>query len=145
MFSWWRHFRVSWHIFTISKWLHSVHIVKLWRRKFDCAALIWAAVSKRTIWHLCPIETNQLAHPQSLIIVFVVRMKKPCILGYPKFAKILIGLLECAGWYESSLGVRIQKYVFWRCGTFNVILVLVYSNFNGSSILGAVAIRSRHG
>ena len=40
-------------------------------------------------------DSNQPAHPRSLIRVFVVRLKKLCILGYPKCAmKILIRLRE---------------------------------------------------
>ena len=32
-------------------------------------------------------DSNHLAHPRSLIRVFVVRMKKFSILGYPKYAQ----------------------------------------------------------
>ena len=32
--------------------------------------------------------------------------------------KILNKLHECAGWYEFSLGIHVQRYLFWHCGTF---------------------------
>ena len=32
--------------------------------------------------------------------------------------KILIRLCECAGWFESSLGAQVRRYVFWRCGLY---------------------------
>ena len=65
-------------------------------------------------------DSNQSAHPRSLIRVFVVRTQKLCILGYPKRrpVKDLIRLRECAGWSESSLGAHVCTYVFWRCGSY---------------------------
>ena len=41
-------------------------------------------VRKHTFWHVHPMNSNQPAHPHSLIRVFAVCMKKLCILGYPK-------------------------------------------------------------
>ena len=32
--------------------------------------------------------------------------------------KILIRLCKCAGWFESSLGGHVRRYVFWRCGSY---------------------------
>ena len=63
-------------------------------------------------------DSNQPAHPRNLIRVFVVRMKKLCILGYPKMStvKILMGLRKCAGWSGSSLGAHFRRYVSWRFG-----------------------------
>ena len=44
-------------------------------------------------------ESDQPAHPRSVIRVFVIRMKKLCIFSYTKMrpVKILIRLSECAG------------------------------------------------
>ena len=60
-------------------------------------------------------SSSQPAHARNLSRVFVVRMKKLCILGYPKIrsVKILIRMRECAGWSESSLYAHFQRYVFW--------------------------------
>ena len=44
-------------------------------------------VRKRTFWHAPSEDSNQPAHPHSLLRVFVVCMKKLCILGYPKCAQ----------------------------------------------------------
>ena len=40
-------------------------------------------VRKHVFWHGFPTTTNQPVHPRSLIRVFVISMKKLCILGYP--------------------------------------------------------------
>ena len=49
------------------------------------------AVGRWTFWHMRPIahneDSDQTAHPRSLIRVFVVRMKKFYILVYPKCAQ----------------------------------------------------------
>ena len=57
-------------------------------------------------------DSNQRAHPRSLIRVFVFRMKKLCILGYSKLrtANILIRVRECAVWSECSLGAHVQFF-----------------------------------
>ena len=45
-------------------------------------------VRKRTFLYCVPNEdSDQTAHPRSLIGVFVVRMRRPCILGYSKCAQ----------------------------------------------------------
>ena len=45
-------------------------------------------VRKHTSWHVRPKKnSNQPAHPRSQISAFVVRMKKLCVLGYPKCAQ----------------------------------------------------------
>ena len=36
-----------------------------------------------------------------------------------RLVKILIRLRECTGWFESSLGAHVRRYVFWRCGSFH--------------------------
>ena len=41
-------------------------------------------VRKRTFLHAHNEDSDQPAHPRSLIRVFIVRMKELCILGYPK-------------------------------------------------------------
>ena len=62
-------------------------------------------------------DSNQTAHPRSLILVFVVHMKKLCILVIQVHPwKILITLYDCASWYEFSLGARVRRYFFWYSG-----------------------------
>ena len=60
------------------------------------------------------VDSNQPAHPRSLIWVFVVRMKKLCMhpcLSKMHPVKILIRLRECTGWSESSLGAHVRRFV----------------------------------
>ena len=35
---------------------------------------------------------------------------------FMRTTKTLIRLCGCAGWFESSLGAYVRRYVFWRCG-----------------------------
>ena len=63
-------------------------------------------------------DSDQTAHLRSLIWVFVVLMKKLCILGNPKCTvKILIRLHKSTSWAESSLGTYVWQYIFWCCDT----------------------------
>ena len=57
-------------------------------------------------------NSDQPAHPRSLIRVFVVRMMKRCIIGYPKCA-------QWRFWSESSLGSHTRRFVFCRCYQMN--------------------------
>ena len=66
-------------------------------------------------------DSNQSAHPRSLIRILSVRMKKLCVLRYPKCAQWRYwSTREFAGWSESSLGAPVQRYVFWCCDSVDV-------------------------
>ena len=60
-------------------------------------------------------NSNQPAHSRSLIWVFIVRMKKFCILGYHKYYQWRFWS-DCA-----NLNLRwahARRHVFWRCSTY---------------------------
>ena len=64
-------------------------------------------------------DSNQPAHPRSLIRVSVFRLKKPSIYGHPRRSvKILIRLRKYAGWSESSLSAHVRGQGFWRDSSF---------------------------
>ena len=71
-------------------------------------------------------NSNQPAHPRSLIRVFVVLVERLCILGYPKCASrgILIRVCKGAGWSESSLNILIYA-VFSNDGICNKFIALI--------------------
>ena len=61
-------------------------------------------------------DSYQPGQPPSLIRVFIVRMKKPWVLGYPlSTQRRLIRLDGCPGWSESSLSTLIILLVL-SCG-----------------------------
>ena len=64
------------------------HSTNCWRENHTMVIVTRYQEREKTYLLKCtPNEdSNQLAHPRSLIRVFVVRMKKLCILGYPKYA-----------------------------------------------------------
>ena len=81
---------------------------------------------KRTSWNVRPTNSNQPAHPRSLIRVFVVRMKKLCNLGFPKSAKWRFWS-DCASaqadpnfrWAQLSVGIVSDVATYfnqWRDG-----------------------------
>ena len=68
------------------------------------------------VWTVACVHNEDSDQPMlshSLIRVFVGRIKKLCILGYPTFAQWRFWA-DCAGWSESSLRAHVQRYVFWR-------------------------------
>ena len=83
---------------------------------------------KPTVWLVLITKTNQPAQIRSLICVFVVHMKKLCIIGYPK----------CALWRfaQTDLNRRwehVPRYVFWRSGPFDEDIIrgqchMLYAN-----------------
>ena len=74
---------------------------------------------KRTFWRAPNEDSKQPAHARSLIRIFVVRMKKLCILGYPKHAQWRFWP-DCAD-ASADLSLRwalVQRYIFWRFGSY---------------------------
>ena len=68
-------------------------------------------------------DSNQPAHPRSLIRAFVVRMKKFCIISYPKCAMRRFWLDSAnAG---SSLGALVRRNIAWRCSSCNKVLLQI--------------------
>ena len=76
---------------------------------------------EETYMYLLTCAPSEDSDPCSLIRVFVFHIKKHCIIGYLKMCpvEILIRLLVCAAWSESSLGAHVRRYVFWRSGSTN--------------------------
>ena len=60
-------------------------------------------------------DSNQTAHPRSLIRVFVIRMKKLCILGYPKMRPVKI--LTKMPNEQADLNYRLayESEIFFKC------------------------------
>ena len=80
----------------------------------------WATTShqvrKRAFWHVYLMKTHISLRIRAVWSVFIVRMKKFCILGYLKCAQWKFWSdYECAGWSESSLGASVRRNVFWLC------------------------------
>ena len=117
---------------TFPSWVHFLletsSIVSTCNDNRHTATLIWQwiclqlYVSQREKTYLLTYthneDSNQPVHPQCLIRIFVVHMKKLCNIDHPKMrpVKILIRLCECAGWSESSLGAHVRRYIFWPYG-----------------------------
>ena len=72
-----------------------------------CIRVIFA-LRKHALWHMRPTKTHFSLRMREVWSVFVVRMKKLCILGYPKMrsVKILIWQRKCSDWSISSLYVH---------------------------------------
>ena len=73
-----------------------------------------------------PESAYAFAQLRSLIRVFVVRMKKLCILGYPKsrckctlwrFWSLFYAQTDRAGWSEFLMDAHVRRYVFWSSGS----------------------------
>ena len=98
----------------------------------------WTVTSKHVSSDTAPIEetyvliyalnkdSDQPAHPRSLIRVFVVRINKTFASLPIKRSpvKILGRVREGTGWSECSLDAHVQRYVFWHCGSYKVIMTL---------------------
>ena len=66
-------------------------------------------------------DANQPEHPRSLIRSL---LKLHPWQSKMRTVNILTRLRECAGWFESSLGAHIQRYVFWHCGSFDFLFFI---------------------
>ena len=84
----------------------------------------WVVVRKRTFWHVRPEKTQISLCIPTVWSVFVDRMKKFCILGYPNCAqwRFWSDCANCAGWSEFSLGAHVRRYVSFRFGSLIVLL-----------------------
>ena len=83
------------------------------------------------------LYSNQPAYPCSLIRVFIVQMKKLCIIDYPKCApvKMLIRICEWAGLSESSLDVYITKTYLYNFYPLKPHFYIVKLGFTGVYII----------
>ena len=91
------------------------------RRHNVVTTLLWRCVFTGYLLTCTPDEdSNQPVHPRSVIIVFVVHMRKLRIflLSRMRPVKNLSRLRKCTGWSESSLGTYARRYVFRRCGLY---------------------------
>ena len=84
-------------------------------------------------------DSNQPAHPRSLISVFIVRMKKKIKKMHPWLSKLhpvknLIRLRERTGWSESSQDAHVQKVRFLtlrfniHLNSYHFIIQIIISN-----------------
>ena len=73
-------------------------------------------VRKQICWRWTNEYSNRMAHPRSLIRVFVVRMKKLRILANQKCSRRRFWS-DCAVWSESLLGAHVRRYWLWCYGT----------------------------
>ena len=71
---------------------------------------------KHTFWHMLPRKVKNKLWVHSLINVFVVRMEKLFILGYPRYTQWIFWS-DCDShrliWIFT--GAYILRYFFWRC------------------------------
>ena len=104
----------------------------------------WENVSS-SMWSI--EDSKQPERMRNLITVFVVRMKKLWIFGYPKCVQWRFWS-ECASWSESSLGVCSRRYVFltlapelhvlWVLDTFSKIFTIFDKGDNSCDFLFAL-------
>ena len=99
----------------------SIYRITVYGRIYQCAAKALVRLHSFTDWSVllliaytqihvsCHVHrTKTICLPNHTVwSVFVVSMKKLCILGYP--VKILFRLHES----ESSVGTHVQRYLFW--------------------------------
>ena len=90
---------------------------------------------KHTFWHVCQKKTKIRLRIRVLLSVLVVRMKKPCVLIYPKCGRVKILIRECAVSSESSMSARLNERF--------VPLRLRVSNFNFWTVLNNRPLRGQ--
>ena len=83
---------------------------------------LWEKVLVASLRVTCPPnkDSDQPAHPRSLIRVFLFHMKKLCIHGFPKTPSEKSDQCENTGWSESLLGAHARRYIFWLICTDSV-------------------------
>ena len=99
--------------------------------------LIFALIFK-SIWAVT-WETNLLTYALAVWSVFVVRMKRLCILSCPKCAQ---RRFWCAVWSESSLGAHVQSFIYvvtvrllWVCIKYHKFWYVIWQPFLYSHML----------
>ena len=79
---------------------------------------ILSATHKNIPSDVCPAKKNQPVHQRFLTRVFIVSMKKLCILGYPKYAHWRFWSDYMDAQADLNLNAHVWRYIFWRCGSY---------------------------
>ena len=104
------------------------HDAHQWRKHVSVEYLS-SNVRKRTFGYARPAKfhCDQPAHWYSLIRIFTGCILVQRVQSSSSGQRRLIRLRGCAGWFESSLGAHMKRYVFSHLGSFIIgFLIAVY-------------------